>query len=186
MGRPGSALDNAVIESWHSTLEFELRSLEKFATRARRRTRVAAWIEDYNHIRRHSALGMIARPWITSRPAGRPRDRGGRRGPGTGRRLRRRSPWCARRVRGRPSGLQGAAHRCATALRAALDPGDLCGPSGAKRAGQACPARKRRTSIITKSEVSTVSGDCHLPLRHLSVLRVGSRGWLVSEAAAAG
>jgi transposase InsO family protein len=27
MGRPGSALDNAVIESWHSTLEFELRSL---------------------------------------------------------------------------------------------------------------------------------------------------------------
>ena len=26
MGRPGSALDNAVIESWHSTLEFELRS----------------------------------------------------------------------------------------------------------------------------------------------------------------
>ena len=27
MGLPGSALDNAVIESWHSTLEFELRSL---------------------------------------------------------------------------------------------------------------------------------------------------------------
>ena len=26
MGRPGSALDNAVIESWHSTLEFELRA----------------------------------------------------------------------------------------------------------------------------------------------------------------
>jgi transposase InsO family protein len=32
MGRPGSALDNAVIESWHSTLEFELRSLHAFAT----------------------------------------------------------------------------------------------------------------------------------------------------------
>jgi transposase InsO family protein len=29
MGRPGSALDNSVIESWHSTLEFELRSLER-------------------------------------------------------------------------------------------------------------------------------------------------------------
>ena len=29
MGRPGSALDNAVIESWHSTVEFELRSLEQ-------------------------------------------------------------------------------------------------------------------------------------------------------------
>ena len=34
MGRPGSALDNAVIESWHSTLEFELRSVEHFATKA--------------------------------------------------------------------------------------------------------------------------------------------------------
>ena len=58
MGRPGSALDNAVIESWHSTLEFELRSLHSFATQAAARTAVAAWIEDYNHLRRHSALGM--------------------------------------------------------------------------------------------------------------------------------
>jgi transposase InsO family protein len=58
MGRPGSALDNAVIESWHSTLEWELRSLRKFATRAEARAAVAAWIEDYNHERRHSALGM--------------------------------------------------------------------------------------------------------------------------------
>jgi transposase InsO family protein len=32
MGRPGSALENAVIESWHSTLEFELRSCEEFPT----------------------------------------------------------------------------------------------------------------------------------------------------------
>ena len=60
MGRPGSALDNAVIESWHSTLEFELRSLRKFATRTQARTAVAAWIEDYNHVRRHSALGMVS------------------------------------------------------------------------------------------------------------------------------
>jgi putative transposase len=60
MGRPGSALDNAVIESWHSTLEFELRSLQKFATRAAARAAVAAWIEDYNHLRRHSALGMVS------------------------------------------------------------------------------------------------------------------------------
>lgn len=58
MGRPGSALDNAVIESWHSTLEFELRSRRKFTTRAEARAAVAAWIEDYNHLRRHSALGM--------------------------------------------------------------------------------------------------------------------------------
>ena len=60
MGRPGSALDNAVIESWHSTLEFELRSVEHFATRAAARARVPAWIEEYNHYRRHSALAMMS------------------------------------------------------------------------------------------------------------------------------
>jgi putative transposase len=60
MGRPGSALDNAVIESWHSTLEWELRSLRKFATRTEARAAVTAWIEDYNHERRHSALGMLS------------------------------------------------------------------------------------------------------------------------------
>ena len=58
MGRPGSALDNAVIESWHSTLEFELRRIEQFTTAAQARARVAAWIEEYNRDRRHSALGM--------------------------------------------------------------------------------------------------------------------------------
>jgi putative transposase len=60
MGRPGSALDNAVIESWHSTVEFELRRIEHFATRAAARVRVAAWIEDYNHSRRHSACAMMS------------------------------------------------------------------------------------------------------------------------------
>lgn len=60
MGRPGSALDNAVIESWHSTLEFELRSVEHFATKAQAKARVAAWIEDYNTVRRHSALRMMS------------------------------------------------------------------------------------------------------------------------------
>jgi putative transposase len=59
MGRPGSALDNAVIESWHSTLEFELRRAEHFATRAAARAGVAAWIEDYNYHRRHSSLGRV-------------------------------------------------------------------------------------------------------------------------------
>jgi transposase InsO family protein len=59
MGRPGSALDNAVIESWHSTLEFELRSIEHFATRQAARAKVAAWIEDYNTCRRHSACQMM-------------------------------------------------------------------------------------------------------------------------------
>jgi putative transposase len=58
MGRPGSALDNAVIESWHSTIEFELRRLEHFTTPAQARAAVAAWIDDYNSDRRHSALDM--------------------------------------------------------------------------------------------------------------------------------
>jgi len=59
MGRPGSALDNAVIEAWHSTLEFELRRAEHFATKAAARAGVAAWIEDYNTNRRHSACQMM-------------------------------------------------------------------------------------------------------------------------------
>jgi len=58
MGRVGSALDNAVIESWHSTLEFELRRREHFATKAVARARVAAWIDEYNRDRKHSACGM--------------------------------------------------------------------------------------------------------------------------------
>jgi transposase InsO family protein len=60
MGRPGSALDNAVIEAWHSTLEWELRREQRFATRAQARAGVAAWIGDYNTVRRHSALGMLS------------------------------------------------------------------------------------------------------------------------------
>ena len=44
----------------HSTLEFELRRIEHFATKAAARAGVAAWIEDYNHERRHSALGMMS------------------------------------------------------------------------------------------------------------------------------
>jgi len=34
--------------------------VEHFATRAQARARVAAWIEDYNHNRRHSACGMMS------------------------------------------------------------------------------------------------------------------------------
>jgi transposase InsO family protein len=60
MGRPGSALDNAAQESWHSTLEWELRRVQHFATKAAARAKVAAWIEDYNHHRRHSACQMMS------------------------------------------------------------------------------------------------------------------------------
>jgi len=70
MGRPGSALDNAAIESWHSTLEFELRSLEHFTTRAQARARIAGWVDEYNTVRRHSAIGMISPVAFESRQAG--------------------------------------------------------------------------------------------------------------------
>jgi putative transposase len=61
MARVGSALDNAVIESWHSTLEFELRSLRHFTTKAEARREVAAWIDHYNRDRKHSACRVHGR-----------------------------------------------------------------------------------------------------------------------------
>ena len=42
MGRGGSGAK----QSWHSALEFELRSTQRFATRAEARPAVAAWIDD--------------------------------------------------------------------------------------------------------------------------------------------
>jgi len=59
MGRTGSALDNAVAESFNSTLEFELLAHNHFRTRAQARAGVAAWLEEYNTIRLHSTVGML-------------------------------------------------------------------------------------------------------------------------------
>ena len=50
--------DNSVIESWHSTLEFELRSMHRFTTRVEARRAVVEFIDDYNQNRRHSSIGM--------------------------------------------------------------------------------------------------------------------------------
>ena len=47
-----------MIESWHSTLEFELRRAEHFTTGSGPGA-VPAWIEDYNTRRRHSACQMM-------------------------------------------------------------------------------------------------------------------------------
>jgi len=60
MGRTGSALDNAVSEAFHSTLEFELRARTRFATKAEARRAVIAWLEEYNTVRLHSTNGMLA------------------------------------------------------------------------------------------------------------------------------
>jgi len=59
MGRTGSALDNAVAESFNSTLEFELLAHNHFSSRAQARTAVVAWIEEYNTGRRHSTAGRL-------------------------------------------------------------------------------------------------------------------------------
>ena len=59
MGRTGSALDNAVAESFNSTLEFELLAHNHFRTRTQARAAVAAWLEEYNTIRRHSTAGRL-------------------------------------------------------------------------------------------------------------------------------
>jgi putative transposase len=60
MGRTGSALDNAVAESFNSTLEFELLAdAGRFATRAQARAAIAAFIDEYNNDRRHSTAGRL-------------------------------------------------------------------------------------------------------------------------------
>jgi hypothetical protein len=51
-----------------------------------------------------------------------------------------RGVWAARSVRGRPSKVQGASHRCAMALRAALDLGASTTPTGRLSPGRPWPA----------------------------------------------
>jgi transposase InsO family protein len=60
MGRTGSALDNAVSESFNSTLEFELLRRRHFNTREQARRAVAEFIDEYNTDRRHSTNGMLS------------------------------------------------------------------------------------------------------------------------------
>jgi putative transposase len=60
MGRTGSALDNAVAESFNSTLEFELLSGREFTSRRQARAAVTAWIDEYNTLRRHSTADMMS------------------------------------------------------------------------------------------------------------------------------
>jgi len=59
MGRVGSALDNAAAESFNSTLEWELLSRRHFASKDQARREVAAFIDAYNHRRRHSSAEML-------------------------------------------------------------------------------------------------------------------------------
>jgi transposase InsO family protein len=58
MSRVGSALDNAMAESFNSTLEHELLSRNRFTTKAAARRAVAGYIDSYNRTRRHSSCEM--------------------------------------------------------------------------------------------------------------------------------
>jgi transposase InsO family protein len=60
MGRVGSALDNAAAESFNSTLEHELLSRRRFATKDEARREVARFVDAYNHRRRHSSCEMLS------------------------------------------------------------------------------------------------------------------------------
>jgi putative transposase len=57
MSRPANCYDNAFIESFWSSLKYELVYHHRFATRAEARTAIFAYIETfYNRTRLHSSL----------------------------------------------------------------------------------------------------------------------------------
>jgi len=61
MSRQGNAYDNAYIESFWSSLKYELVYHRKFATRLQARTAVFDYIESfYNRRRLHSSLGYVS------------------------------------------------------------------------------------------------------------------------------
>jgi putative transposase len=61
MGRTGSALDNAISESFVASLKTELLHRHRFCTRAAARTAIFEYIEGfYNRQRRHSSLGYLS------------------------------------------------------------------------------------------------------------------------------
>jgi len=61
MGRVGSALDNAISESFVASLKTELLHRHRFCTKAAARTAIFEYIEGfYNRVRRHSSLGYLS------------------------------------------------------------------------------------------------------------------------------
>ena len=59
VGRTGVCWDNAVSESFWSSLKRELVHRRRFATRAEARRAIVEWIHRYNHTRLHSSLGYL-------------------------------------------------------------------------------------------------------------------------------
>jgi putative transposase len=61
MGRAGSALDNAISESFVASLKCELLHGHRFLDREAARTAVFDYIEGfYNRVRRHSSVGYVS------------------------------------------------------------------------------------------------------------------------------
>ena len=61
MSRKGNCYDNAFIESFWSTLKYELVYHHRFATRAQARTAIFDYIEIfYNRTRLHSSLANLS------------------------------------------------------------------------------------------------------------------------------
>jgi len=61
MGRAGSALDNAISESFVASLKCELLPRHRFLTREAARTAIFDYVESfYNRSRRHSSLGYLS------------------------------------------------------------------------------------------------------------------------------
>ena len=61
MGAPGTAYDNALIESFFASLETELIDRSTWTDHAEARTAVFDWIERfYNRSRIHSSLGYLS------------------------------------------------------------------------------------------------------------------------------
>lgn len=60
VGRTGVCWDNAVAESFWSSLKRELVHRYRFATRAQARRAIFTWINWYNTKRRHSTLGYVS------------------------------------------------------------------------------------------------------------------------------
>ena len=188
MGRPGSALDNAVIESWHSTWSSSCGPAD-FATRAAARAAVAAWIEDYNHHRRHSALGMRQPGGLRAVAGGKGRRvsaAGPPRGPGKG-------GGCAAagilglrplRVRGRPSGLKGAPHRARRRpCGPPLTPQTTAAPRDRKGGRPRCPARAAGTTRPARASHDHHNRSLH-GLRGIPAGRAAGRAGLLDRAAA--
>ena len=59
VGRTGVCWDNAVAESFWSSLKREVIHRYRFTTRAEARRAIFAWIHTYNHRRLHSSLGYL-------------------------------------------------------------------------------------------------------------------------------